>query len=381
MKRSKTRTPKRSQASKSKALRSKASRSKSPPRSVTRAVPAMPPPSKLTAKKVGLNKAPAALDTKQANTVVYVHGIDNKPPADVLKCQWDRALFDIEQGDRSRMAYWVDRTRYPTPLNETCAAGDKVRVADTETSLHSIQALTMGRPHAADRPIEQEVTALTDDPIRQAWLKRVSDKLIAGTELSQGEVRTRSVRAKVLPFPDPFRRIIAEALTRAFLRDVNDFLFDAQRRDAMEQPLLDRLSAGGGPFVVVAHSQGSMIAYDVLRRLDPKQFEVPLFITIGSPLGLQEVQDALRQWTGNRLPFPPCVKHWINVADRLDPVAFDNDISNDFGHRAEQRQPPPSSFRHRIPEHQGGSESGPRHGRPGLRAGDRSVRDRQGSGR
>ena len=32
--------------------------------------------------------------------------------------------------------------------------------------------------------------------------------------------------------------------------------------------MLDRLEAGGGPFVVIAHSQGSMIAYDVLRRLD-----------------------------------------------------------------------------------------------------------------
>ena len=30
------------------------------------------------------------------------------------------------------------------------------------------------------------------------------------------------------------------------------------------------------------------------------------------------------------LPFPPCVERWLNVADRLDPVAFDNDISNDF---------------------------------------------------
>ncbi len=73
-----------------------------------------------------------------------------------------------------------------------------------------------------------------------------------------------------------------------------------------------------------------MIAYDVLRRLDAAQVEIPLFITIGSPLGLQEVQDALRQWTGGNLLFPPCVKRWVNIADRLDPVAFDNDISNDF---------------------------------------------------
>ena len=84
----------------------------------------------------------------------------------------------------------------------------------------------------------------------------------------------------------------------------------------MERSLLDRLAAGGGPFIIIAHSQGSMIAYDVLRRIKPPQFEIPLFITIGSPLGLQEVQDALRKWTGGTLPFPPCVERWLNVADR-----------------------------------------------------------------
>ena len=93
-------------------------------------------------------------------------------------------------------------------------------------------------------------------------------------------------------------------LTRLLLRDVNDFLFDPVRRDAMERSLLDRLDAGGGPFVVVAHSQGTMVAYDVLRRLSRKQIEVPLFLTIGSPLGLTEVQDVIRQWTGGGLPFP-----------------------------------------------------------------------------
>ena len=29
----------------------------------------------------------------------------------------------------------------------------------------------------------------------------------------------------------------------------------------------------------------------------------------------------LRQWTGGSLPVPPCMSRWVNVADRLDPVA------------------------------------------------------------
>ena len=55
-----------------------------------------------------------------ARTIVYVHGIGNKPVASVLKCQWDHALFDVDLGDRSRMAYWVNRQRYPQPSAAQC---------------------------------------------------------------------------------------------------------------------------------------------------------------------------------------------------------------------------------------------------------------------
>jgi subtilisin family serine protease len=75
-----------------------------------------------------------------------------------------------------------------------------------------------------------------------------------------------------------------------------------------------------------------MIAYEVLRQLDPGKVEIPLFVTIGSPLALQEVQDVFRNWTGQSPLQPPaCVQRWINVADKWDPVAFDSDIRDEFG--------------------------------------------------
>ena len=271
---------------------------------------------------------PQPMGANAVNTIVYVHGIGNKPPASVLKCQWDTALFSTALGDRSRMAYWVNRDIYPTPLAETCASGDLVDVAGEipATGPTGIRRASLD----AGSSLDDEIKLLTDDEVRRKWFAKVAAKLIAGTAVSSAEMRARDVRAKVLPVPEFLRELITRNLTKILLRDVNDFLFVKERRDAMEQSLLDRLQAGGGPFIVVAHSQGSMIAYDVLRQLDPARFSVPLFVTIGSPLGLQEVQDVLRQWTGGRLPFPPCVGKWINAADRLDPVAFDNDISNDF---------------------------------------------------
>lgn len=317
------------------------SRSKSPRvsarlRTKPISVPAAAPPTILRLPDLGAKAAaPRVPGTKAANTIVYVHGINNKPPASVLKCQWDTALFGTQLGDRSRMAYWVNREYYPRPLNETCASGDLINIDDDEATTRAIIALARGERGNEEQAIASEIAALSDDPVRQAFLVRVATKMLAESRVSEAHLSMSSVQAKLLPLPEFLRRLIAQKITRAFLRDVNDFLFVKERRDAMEQSFVDRLAAGGGPFVVIAHSQGSLIAYDVLRRLDRARFHVPLFVTIGSPLGMQEVQDMLRQWTGGALPFPPCVDRWLNVADRLDPVAFDVDLSNDFEGRIE----------------------------------------------
>src|SRR5262245_42616673 len=68
------------------------------------------------AKSVKAKSNGATQSQKGAATVIYVHGIGNKPPASALKAQWDHALFEFDLGERSRMAYWVDRERYPEPL-------------------------------------------------------------------------------------------------------------------------------------------------------------------------------------------------------------------------------------------------------------------------
>ena len=74
---------------------------------------------------------------------------------------------------------------------------------------------------------------------------------------------------------------------------------------------------------------------EALKRLMEEEFaglNIPLFVTIGSPLGVDEVQDFIRDLTKKKkLTVPPNVQRWINVCDPLDPVALDKDISGDYG--------------------------------------------------
>ncbi len=248
----------------------------------------------------------------EIGTVVYIHGIANKPVASILKCQWDSALFGAAMGDRTRMAYWVDRNRYPKPVEASCA--DKDTLSDEPGS--------MGVQSLQEFSLEPEIK-----------LGGAERKIMAALEerLAAGEKQPTGVDIKVLPFTENVRLWITRRLTKRFLKDVQDFFFDEHKRNLMEQSLRDRLDVGGGPFIVIAHSQGSMIAYHVLRQLQKVNCDVRLFITIGSPLGIQEVQDVLGKiGPGKPLAVPECVDRWLNVAERLDPVALDSHLVNDF---------------------------------------------------
>jgi subtilisin family serine protease len=267
-----------------------------------------------------------------AQTVVYIHGIANKPEAAILKCQWDTALFGVEMGDRTRMAYWVNREYYPRPLDEDCSAGDLVSgegglVDNGSLGVAAASALATGDEFDAAAAIDAEIRTLTTNSAQQRLLRKLSERMLEGAPAPSGP-SARDVHAKIIPLPSFLRKLVTRFLSSAFLRDVNDFLFHEDRRKKMEETLIDRLRAGGGPFVVVAHSQGTMIAYNVLRRLTKADADVRLFVTLGSPLGLDEVQDVLKEW--GPLTVPACVDQWVNIADRLDPVAADPDISNDF---------------------------------------------------
>lgn len=264
--------------------------------------------------------------TEKAKTVVYVHGIGNKPTEDILKCQWDRALFGFELGERSRLAYWVNRTFYPNPSPVTCQSGDKTRVGEqsADFEIRSVGA------QSTEAALEAEIDILAKNEEERKFLERVKSEVLEAEDLAPESIKAAGIEAKVLPLPAPLRKWLTESITRAWLRDVHEFFYVKERRDVMRNSLLERITVGGGPFVVIGHSQGSMIAYDVLLDL-AKDANVPLFLTIGSPLGLKEVQDQFKRFRKIKvLRVPACVGEWLNVADWLDPVSLDKTLSSEF---------------------------------------------------
>jgi hypothetical protein len=76
-------------------------------------------------------------------------------------------------------------------------------------------------------------------------------------------------------------------------------------------------SIGSEPCVVLAHSLGTIVAYNVLGKRDPRP-EVLRLVTVGSPLGIR----AIKQHLAAPLGSPPCVGNWFNAYDDRDVVAL-----------------------------------------------------------
>ena len=72
-------------------------------------------------------------------------------------------------------------------------------------------------------------------------------------------------------------------------------------RDELRKRFVDKLGAasGNGPLVVLSHSMGTIIAYDCLMH-EPECPPIDGLVTVGSPLGLDEVQDFFPGWSRNK---------------------------------------------------------------------------------
>jgi len=230
--------------------------------------------------------------------VLYVHGIGDQPSSVDLKREWDLALFGREMGERTRMAYWSD-------------------------VLHG------ERRNRRTRSTRSSGSVSADVLLEQAGVDSANDDAQA---LVQSMLRTlgmRPVRSgkKILPLPAFLRKPIARAFLESLITDTAAYFFKPGAREKIQKRLRVILQSNGDHVTLVAHSQGSIVALEVLAALSAqKNVNVGHLITIGSPLGIQEVQDFL----SCKLEVPCNVEAWHNFADPLDPVALDKGIGNDF---------------------------------------------------
>ncbi|MEW2519091.1 serine peptidase [Actinacidiphila alni] len=117
-----------------------------------------------------------------------------------------------------------------------------------------------------------------------------------------------------------------------FCREADTYLADpASRRRTDVREELHRVVERRRPRVLLAHSLGSVIAYEALWH---QPVDLDVLITLGSPLGLPgAIRDRLSLGPGNEDRVgqrPPGVRRWVNIADIGDVVAIPRDLPASF---------------------------------------------------
>jgi hypothetical protein len=224
--------------------------------------------------------------------VVGIHGIgQRRTGADRLREVWldavsaglDAAERPSLQADRFGLAYYADTIRKPWPflgqddtLGSEPIEGDEARWVEA-----ALAELTANASSDNDRSAEE-----LGLPAAPAWLIRQSavvDRL--------------------------FGRHAGRMATR-MLREVYAYLY----RDNLGAAIRDKVRASINPDtkVLMGHSLGSVVAYDMLRR---GTITGKALITIGSPLGWHSVRAALGGSLDGKV-----VSAWSNIYDPCDVV-------------------------------------------------------------
>jgi hypothetical protein len=119
---------------------------------------------------------------------------------------------------------------------------------------------------------------------------------------------------------------------RRYVRDVNGI---GEHTREMLKMSLRAAHESHRPVLLIAHSMGSVIAYDSLWEMSHDgrdELRLDVFLTMGSPLGQNYLQ---RRILGHELSgiarYPQNIGRWINLAAAGDMTAIDPVLKNDFG--------------------------------------------------
>lgn len=251
--------------------------------------------------------------------IIGIHGLGNKPPPNVLEKWWKLSLreglnsigkpwqnFDFE------LVYWAD-ILHEKPLNPT--------------------VIDENNPFFIENPYIPSSSFLREKPNLKRkkfldYVERQLDKIFIKQDLSISLSK------------------ISDLIIHKYFKDLDSYYsattltgnnVEVPSRELINTRLIDILKKHHQQkIMLIAHSMGSIIAYDVLCH-NISDIHVDTFVTIGSPLGLSVVMQKIlleqkKEFDKNVRARTPenILRSWINFSDLEDKVAINYDLNDDF---------------------------------------------------
>lgn len=252
--------------------------------------------------------------------IIGIHGLGNKPPKDLLETWWKQAICEgLEKIDRFKyppkleMVYWADILN-EKPLNPLISEEDNPFFLD--------------EPYAPSSNGKVIPLPNTKRKMFLGFLEEQMDKIFLNEDLT-----TNFEFVSDLIFKKYFREL---DIYYAKHPKINDSSFKSVK-DIIRKRLSDVIRKHKGKDIfLIAHSMGSIIAYDVCNFLIP-ECKIDTLVTMGSPLGIPIIISKIAEEQRiidpkvKKLRTPECIKgNWYNFADIEDNVAHNFNLMDDY---------------------------------------------------
>ena len=242
--------------------------------------------------------------------ILYIPGLLPKPEAEVHKAALRRCLIESVRKVEPELAETINESEYSFDL-----------VSWTYDFYREHRDISLD--NAAIEAMLAQLRA-SDDDMREAsswirsltvWLHRLGD---------------------LMPFLIPH---LATEKTEVHIRDLRRYVRNQNgiaehTREMLKVPLRAACESGR-PILLVAHSMGSVIAYDSLWEMTHKardHVRIDRLLTLGSPLGQNYLQKRIfgHGMTG-KARYPDNIRRWTNLSAVGELTATDRVLRNDFG--------------------------------------------------
>ncbi|OGP82308.1 MAG: hypothetical protein A2Z08_08410 [Deltaproteobacteria bacterium RBG_16_54_11] len=251
--------------------------------------------------------------------ILGIHGMGNKPPKKLLEKWWKKAL---EEGLRAighprrlvqfKLVYWADLL-HPKPLDPEVR--DKKNPLYLDNPYIPAGTVPGKKPNIRKRVLD--------------YIERQIYKIILNEDLSMNYAS------------------VTDIVLRRYFRDLSSYYskqcLDRQKKakcpvqDVMREDLARVLRKHSKQdILLIAHSMGSIIAYDVLTQSVP-DISIHTLVTMGSPLGVPAVMLKILSEQRKKpqkhisAATPENIRGtWYNFSDRRDKVATDYNLSDDY---------------------------------------------------
>jgi hypothetical protein len=252
--------------------------------------------------------------------VIGIHGLGNKPPKKLLKKWWKNAIREgLKRIGHPRrffkfeIVYWAHYL-HPKPLNP--------RIKDPKNPLYLEHPYVPAHPKSVTHTpslLKKKVLDILEKILDRIFLQE--HRLINVDKISDLII---SLKFEDLKFYYD-RNVVEKTKTELSAKEaIRQELVKAPKRHKHKKILL------------IAHSMGCIIAYDVLTQEVP-DIKIHTFITLGSPLGLPAIMKKIATEQNidlkqeKKVPTPEnLVKSWVNFSDLDDNIAINYNLADDY---------------------------------------------------